>query len=109
MRTNSSVQNFGYLKFILRLEPKLARLEATVAAGTVSDLCNLFWDGGLPSNVADRCTGVLNKIGSSESCWCCGTEFSGGGVTHVSGIGCSKAPNGSFSVITVLGETLQRT
>lgn len=40
-------QGRAHLKLIRKLEPKLARLEVTVAAGTVSDRGNLLWAGGL--------------------------------------------------------------
>lgn len=77
-------------------------------AGTVSDRwIPLVWVGGLPSNVADRCTDDLNKTGVSVGT---GGDWNvvsvvvfgtGGGVT-----GCSRAPRGSFSVTGVLGDTL---
>lgn len=59
--------------------------------------------------MADLCTEDRNNIGSSErfTVVCTGSIgglFSGGGVTQVTG--CSKAPNGSFSVTNVLGDTL---
>lgn len=99
--------NVTNLKFILRLEPRLAKLEVTEDAGTVSDRwIPLVWVGGLPSNVAERCTDDLNKTGVSV-----GTEGDWNVISVVGGmgggvIGCSKAPRGSFSVTGVLGETL---
>lgn len=103
-------QRNSHLKPSLMDEPKLAKLEATVDAGTVSDLWILLCAGGLPSKVADLCTEDRNNIGSSERITVCtgstGGLFSGGGVTHVTG--CSKAPKGSFSVTKVLGDTLKR-
>lgn len=96
------------LKLIFRLEPRLAKLEVTEDAGTVSDRwIPLVWVGGLPSNVAERWTEDLNKTGVSVgigvSDWKIVSVVGGfgGGIT-----GCSKAPRGSFSVTGVLGDTL---
>lgn len=99
------------LKLILRLEPRLARLEPTPEAGTVSDRCiPLPLSGGLPSNVAERCTDDLNRTGSSVGIEE-GTGFSGGTGSDLGGVagraGCSRAPRGSFDVTGVLGETLR--
>lgn len=92
----------------MSVDPRLAKLEATVAAGTVSDRWILFCAGGLPSKVADRCTDDRNKTGSSDNCSFCvvigGALSSAGGVTQVAGF--SNAPRGSFSVTSVRGETL---
>lgn len=99
-----------HLKPIFKVELKLARLDATVAAGTVSDLWILFGAGGLPSKVADLCTLERNRTGSSEIGNVLDSVVdvftSGTGVNCSSG--CSKAPSGSFSVTSVLGDVLKR-
>lgn len=84
------------------LDPKLAKLEATVAAGTVSERCSLFCAGGLPSKVADLCTELRNRIGSSvNGLLCAKLMVSGGGVMGGGVGGSSNAPKGSFSVINI--------
>ena len=88
------------------LEPMLARLEVTIAAGTVSDRCNLFCMGGLLSNVADLCTEFLKSIGSSDSGGLlCVTD--GAHCTIVSSSILFRAPSGSFSVTKVRGDGLK--
>lgn len=99
-----------YLKPSLKLEPKLAKLDVTEAAGTVSDLCNLLCPGGLLSKVADRWTDDLNKTESSVMLETSLVRIRSGWTWEVfiSGKGVSKAPKGSFSVTSSLEDILKQ-